>query len=189
MPIPSACQPIQNEIDALEQERQEAWADVQQALDDGDARAKWAAAARAAALTRQLQARADALEACVVDNGGPVPLAAIFAGACTFTGSHQDLVDRGPFNVPLRLGLWFDALRTKVIINPHRQRSERRHNHPRLQPGQAIAESVLVSEPAIGDRQFRIVQSEGGQLLGIVVAAVGRAAGAHVDHQGHVSLG
>ena len=116
MPIPSACQPIQNEIDALTQERQEAWADVQQALDDGDPRAKWAAAARAAALTRQLQARADALEACVVDNGGPVPLAAIFAGACTFTGSHQDLVDRGPINRPLRLGLWFDALRTKVII-------------------------------------------------------------------------
>jgi hypothetical protein len=71
MPIPNACQPIQNEIDALTQERQEAWADVQQALDDGDPRAKWAAAARAAALTRQLQARADALEACVVDNGGP----------------------------------------------------------------------------------------------------------------------
>jgi hypothetical protein len=45
-----------------------------------------------------------------------VPLAAIFVGACTFTGSHQDLVERGPFNFPLRLGLWFDALRTKVII-------------------------------------------------------------------------
>ena len=39
MPIPNACQPIQNEIDALTQERQEAWADVQQALDDGDPRA------------------------------------------------------------------------------------------------------------------------------------------------------
>ena len=39
MPIPNACQPIQNEIEALTQERQEAWADVQQALDDGDPRA------------------------------------------------------------------------------------------------------------------------------------------------------
>jgi hypothetical protein len=47
---------------------------------------------------------------------GPGPLAAIFVGACTFTGSHQDLVDRGPINRPLRLGLWFDALRTKIII-------------------------------------------------------------------------
>ena len=42
---------------------------------------------------------------------------------------------------------------------------------------------------AIGDRQFRMVHSQGGQLLGIVGAEVGNAAGTHVDHQRHVAIG
>jgi hypothetical protein len=113
MPVPAPCRPIEAGIADLKRQREEAWSDVKQAIADGDIRAKFAAAARAAALTRRIVAEQQRLEKCVADNGGPAPLAATFTGQGVIEGVNSSLAAT---NFNLSLGLWFSALRDQVVI-------------------------------------------------------------------------
>ncbi len=113
MPVPAPCLPIEAGIRDLKLQREEAWADVKQAMADGDMRAKFAAAARAAALTRRIVAEQQRLEVCVARHGGPAPLAATFTGQGVIEGVNSDL---NPTTFNLSLALWFSALRDQVVI-------------------------------------------------------------------------
>jgi hypothetical protein len=114
MALPDACQPIADEIAALEQERNDLQADLQQAAPGQKAHLATqikALNSRIATLSNQL---ADCLRDTPPPPPPPPPLQATFAGTATITTTNASAP--GPFTSPIVLGLIFDGARTFVAI-------------------------------------------------------------------------
>jgi hypothetical protein len=114
MSIPSACQPLADEIAGLEQERRDLQAELQQAPTGQKA----FLATQIKALNRRIAALNDQLADCLRDNPPPPqpppPLEAVFSGAATITTTNSSAP--GPYSSSISLGLIFDAARTFVAI-------------------------------------------------------------------------
>jgi hypothetical protein len=118
MAVPDACQPIADEIAALEQERNDLGAELQQAPTGQKARL----AAQIKALNSRIAILSNQLADCLRDTppppAPPPPLQATFAGTATITTTNPSAA--GPFTSPILLGLIFDGARTFVAITSFR---------------------------------------------------------------------
>lgn len=112
-PIPPQCQALATELDQLKQER----ADLQAQLQTAATPQKAALASQIKHLNFLINAKKPALDACMLQYGGPPPPAPI---ASTLTGTLTLTTDRGfvgePFTDAVTWGLLFDGPRTHVFV-------------------------------------------------------------------------
>jgi hypothetical protein len=113
MSVPTQCQQLAEQVQALEQERN----GLQDDLHEAAPGAKAGLVAQIRILNRQISAGRDQLLACIANNPPVAPqsgLAATFTGEASITTTHTSAP--GPYVSKIQLGLLFDDARTSVQI-------------------------------------------------------------------------
>jgi hypothetical protein len=114
MTVSPQCKPLLDRKRALETEREEVWADLQEAIADGNIALKFRLAKRAGDLSRMIVGLQAQYEQCEIKVRGLKPLDAMFSGNYTFRTNvaFTDITREGA----LKLLLHFNERRTTLGI-------------------------------------------------------------------------
>lgn len=111
MPVPAQCQSIQDEIDALQQEREL----LQEELREAPPSQKPGLVRLIRALNAQIRAAQDRLADCIADvEPPPPPLEGVFDGTATITTTFGQA--QGPFSQSVRFRVTLNGARTVIAI-------------------------------------------------------------------------
>lgn len=113
MPVPTQCQALADEIEAIKQDRN----DLQTELKTAPTGQKAMLARQIARLNALINAKEPALDNCIAQHGGPQPpqpLATSFTGMMSLTTNVSFAGE--PFGASTSWGLLFDGPRTQVFV-------------------------------------------------------------------------